>query len=456
MPCREKWWRSLSVDKTRPIEGLKRTLGFWDSVAIVIGSVVGTGIFRTPSEICRYLSDPGWVLFAWFLGGAIAFLGTLCYSELSSTFPETGGTYVYLKYAFGSWMGFLFGWSELALMRTASMASVSYAFGEYFGNLVPAVPGGEKTIAIAAIWILTGVNILGVHYGKWLQNVVSLGKGLALFSLVVLGLSLGKGSVSHLASSFPQVPGSHFLSRLGLALVPILWTYGGWHESTFVAGEFKRTETDLPNSLLVSSGLVVFFYLVVNGVYLYLFPAAEIAQRNLIAGDVMQSLFGPVGERIVTAVILVCIFGVLNTVILAGGRIPYAVGQDHSLLSWLGQTSRRFHTPARSLLVNGLWASVLVLWGNFSQLLFLSAAAVWLFFALAGVAVVVARSRYRQRNRPFAMWGYPWSALTFTGVALWIFLNTAIYSPRETTFGFAIILLGIPLFLLSKRLRVSP
>ena len=434
---------------------LKRNLGFWDSVAIVIGSVIGVGIFRTPSEICRYLTDPGWVLFAWALGGVIAFLGTLCYSELASSFPETGGTYVYLKRAYGPWAGFLFGWSELALMRTASIASVSYAFGEYFRNLLPYFPGFEKTIAITAIWLLTSINIAGLHYGKWLQNFVSAGKAIALTGLVTLGLMLGHGSLQNFKSLFPSVPSGNFISQLGLALVPILWTYGGWHESTFVAGEFKRTDTDLPFSLLSAAGLVIFFYLIVNSVYLYLLPTTEIAHRSLIAGDVMKAIFGPIGEKIITGVILMCIFGVLNTVILAGGRIPYAVGQDHLLLKWFGSSHAKFQTPHRSLWVNAMWASVLVLWGNFRQLLFLSAAAVWLFFAVTGVALFVVRKRFKEKKRPFSVWGYPWTVVIFTIAAFRIFLNTAIYSPRETAFGFLIIALGIPLYWVSRGLEAK-
>lgn len=428
-------------------------MGFWDSVALVIGSVVGAGIFRTPSEVARYLSDPEWFLFAWFLGGVVAFLGTLCYSELSSSFPETGGNYVYLKYAYGPWAGFIFGWSELALMRTASMASVSYAFGEYFRNLIPPFPGAEKVVAVTAIWLLTFVNLVGLHYGKWLQNVVSFGKALALTSLILLGLSLGKGNLENFTSVFPALPSGPFLSKLGLALVPILWTYGGWHESTFVAGEFKRTDTDLPFSLLAASGAVIFFYLIVNGVYLYFFSTAQIAQRALIAADVMRSIFGPFGERLITAIILVCIFGVLNTVILAGGRIPYAVAQDHHLFKWLGTTSPRFHTPDRGLLVNAVWASALVGWGSFRQLLFLSAASVWFFFTAVGISVFVMRRRFRDRNRPFLMWGYPWTALLFSGVAFWIFANTALYSPWETALGFSIMALGVPLYGISRWLE---
>jgi amino acid transporter len=198
---------------------------------------------------------------------------------------------------------------------------------------------------------------------------------------------------------------------------------------------------------------VIFFYLAINGVYLYLFPAAEIAHRDLIAGDVMKSLFGPAGEKVITVIILTCIFGVFNTVILAGGRIPYAVGKDHALLRWLGGSTFRFQTPDRSLVVNALWASILVGWGTFSRLLFLSAAAVWLFFAMTGVSLFMIRVRFRGRKRPFSAWGYPWTAIVFTVASFWIFLNTALFSPRETVLGFSIIALGIPLYWISSRLE---
>lgn len=438
---------------TKMLGELKRDLGFWDSIALVIGSVVGVGIFRTPSEVCGYLSDPGWVLAAWLVGGIIAFLGTLCYSELASSFPETGGSYVYLKYGYGKWAGFLFGWSEFALMRTASIASVSYAFGEYFTNLIQAPVGTEKILAMAAIGILTSINVAGLHYGKCLQNVVSLGKGFALTGLVILGLTMGKGSLENFKSSFPAPSGTGFFSSFGLALVPILWTYGGWHESTFVAGEFKRTDTDLPFSLLWACGLVAFFYLIVNVVYLYLFPATEIATRNLIAGDVMRVIFGPSGEKIITMVILVCIFGVLNTVILAGGRIPYAVAQDHPILKWFSCVSPKFKTPDRGLIVNAGLAMILVGWGTFRELLFLSAAAVWFFFAAVGIAVFLTRRKFKGRKRPFSMWGYPWTTGLFTAAAFWIFLNTSIFSPREAFLGFSVILAGVPLYWISQRLE---
>ena len=429
-----------------------KSIGFWDSVALVIGGIVGTGIFRTPSEVGRYLTDPGWVLFAWALGGVIAFLGSLCFGELAALFPESGGTYVYLKRAFGPWAGFLFGWGELALMSAASIASVSYAFGEYFTNLFPGFPGREKAIAILAIWILTFVNTAGLHYGKWLQNILSLGKGAALSSLIMVGLFWGRGSGVNFQSQFPAFNSGMSFASLGLALIPIMWTYGGWHESTFVASEYKETDRDLSLSILLATALVILFYLLINGVYLYLFPANTISARNLIAADVMNSIFGSTGKTLITVVILVCIFGVLNTVILVRGRIPHALAQDHPLFKGLGSANPQFSTPARGLLANAVWASALVLWGTFGKLLFLSGASVWFFFGAASLAVFFARKRYPQKKRPFSAWGYPWTPALFTFVSFWIFLNTTLYSPRESCLGFAIIAMGIPLYLVSRRM----
>ncbi len=434
-------------------KNLHRGLGFWDSVALVIGGIVGTGIFRTPSEVGRYLSDPGWVLFAWALGGVIAFLGSLCFGELAALFPESGGTYVYLKRAFGPMAGFLFGWAELSLMSAASIASVSYALGEYFMNLSPRFPCGEKGMAILTIWFLTWVNIAGLHYGKYLQNILSLGKGVALTSLIILGFSLGNGHWTNFHTQFPALAGGMTFAKLGLALIPILWTYSGWHESTFVAGEYKEASRDLPRSILLATAIVILFYLLVNSVYLYFFPASTLSGRSLIAADVMDSLFGPIGKTLITAVILVCIFGVLNTVILVRGRIPHALAQDHALFKGLGTTHSRFSTPVRSLIANAVWASVLVLWGTFGRLLFLSGAVVWFFFAAAALAVFVARRRYPETRRTFSAWGYPWTPALFATVSFWIFLNTALFSPRETLFAFSIIALGIPLYWISKRME---
>ena len=431
---------------------LKKELTFWDSIAVTVGSVIGVGIFRVPSVAAQFVSEPRGMMLVWLAGGAVALLGALCYSELSSTYPETGGNYVYLKYAYGRWAAFLFGWSKLTVIRTASIAGISYVFAEYLRNFFFFGPRGVKIVALVMIWLLTALNILGLRYGKWLQNILGAAKIAALTGIIILGFSSGKGDWGHLAASVPAPSAHHPLVAFGLALVPVLWTYGGWHESTFVAGEFKNSQVDLPASLLSATFLITILYLGVNLVYLYLLEPGTMAARPLIAADVMQLLFGNVGKKIISALILMNVLGVLNTVILTGGRIPFALAQDHPLFGFLKETSQRFHTPYPALLLNAAWASVLVLFGSFDRLLFFYAAAVWFFFALASFGILRLRRKYPDRKRPFSAWGYPVTVILFGSSASAICVNTLIHSP-ESFIGILMIFSGVPFYFLSEALR---
>lgn len=430
---------------------LKRELTFWDSVAVTVGSVIGVGIFRVPSATAQFVSEPSLILMVWVAGGLIAFLGALCYSELASTFPETGGNYVYLKYAYGPWAAFLFGWSKLAVIRTASIASIAYVFGEYLQNFLPYGPAGVKSVALLMIWLLTALNILGLRYGKWLQNILGVCKISALVGIIIIGFASGKGDWSHFQMS-AGAPNSFSLTYFALALVPVLWTYGGWHESTFVAGEFKNTRVDLPLSLLGSTILITALYLGVNVVYLYLLEPGSLAARPLIAADVMSLLFGESGKKIISGIILLNVLGVLNTVILTGGRIPFALAQDHSLFGFLKKTSQRFFTPYPALLVNAAWASLLVFGGSFDKLLFFYAAPVWFFFAMASFGIFRLRKKFPDRERPFSVWGYPVTVILFGSIASVLCINTLIHSP-ESFLGFVILFSGLPLYALSEWLR---
>jgi len=431
---------------------LKKELTFWDSAAIIIGSVIGVGIFRVPSVAAQFVTDPHLILLVWVAGGVIALLGALCYSELSSTYPETGGNYVYLKYAYGPWAAFLFGWSKLAVIRTASIASISFVFAEYLRNFAPYEIDRIRVVAIAMIWSLTTLNILGLRYGKWLQNVLGLGKITALLAVICLGFASGKGDWSHLSQTVQPSLAHSPLVSFGLALVPVLWTYGGWHESTFVAAEFKNSKRDLPLSLLSATALITVLYLAVNLVYVYLFPPATLPGRPLIAADAMDLVFGGSGKKIISAIILLNVLGVLNTVILTGGRIPYALAQDHPLFNFLKDTSQRFHTPHFALVTNAAWASVLVLAGTFDKLLFFYSAAVWLFFAVASFGIFRLRRKFPDRQRPFSVWGYPLTVLLFSSASAAICINTLLHSPASFV-GFLIILSGIPLYWISERMR---
>ena len=431
---------------------LTRHLRFWDSVAINVGIVIGVGIFKTPAEVAKHLDSSGLILLAWVIGGIISLLGVFCYAELSSRFPQTGGTYVFLREAYGKFVGFLYGWAEFSINRAASIAAVAYIFASYLRNLILLPESSEKWISLATIFVFTVVNMVGLHAGIRLQHVLSIFKVLIIVSISGLVFWFGNGISSVSVSEAGRNTG--MLSNFAPAMIPILWSYGGWHESTFMSGEFHDARKELPLSLIASALIVMFLYVLINFAYLKVMAPAEIAQSKAVASDALVKLFGNAGKAAITVAIIISALGALNSTILSGGRIPFAVGQDKKGLSWLGQVDPRFKTPLRALAVNGIWASVLVFLGSFEQLLFFNAFEIWLFFILVGISVFILRRRREQTNS-FLMLGYPWVPILFSLVSVWICFTTVLHAPREALFGAFIILAGVPIYFLLRGQKVS-
>jgi len=430
-------------------DSLKRQLGFWDSIAINIGIVIGVGIFRVPSEVAKYVHSPEWMITAWILGGLISLTGVLCYAELSSLFPRSGGTYIFLKETYGPKMGFLFGWMEFSVLRAGSLAGVAYVFSAYLKNFIAIGPGTEKAIAVSAIAAFTLLNICGLRYGTGVQNVLSVLKVLTL-----LGIS---GAIFIFRREGLDLPAAETLEPvkdywwyLAPALIPVLWGYGGWNESTFMSGEFKDTRRALPLSLVTSIAIITGLYVLINIAYLSVLSPAEMLQTQSIASDIFKALFGTPGLLIISAAVLVSASGALNSCILTGARIPFAVGQDSAKLSWLGHVHGTLGTPVWAFTVNGVWAILLVLWGNFEELLFFTGFAKWFFFTLAGASVFILRRKYQGQDT-FRLPGYPFVPLFFTAFALTLFITTIVSEPRAALFGAALLLLGLPVYALVHR-----
>lgn len=426
---------------------LKRQLGFWDSVAINIGIVIGVGIFRVPADVAVYLNNPTMILIAWVLGGLISLLGVLCYAELSSCFPETGGTYVYLREAYGKLVGFLFGWMELTVFRAGSLAGVAYVFAAYLKHFFDFGPGTEKVIAVMGIVTFTSLNILGLRYGTRVQNVLSSIKVLTLLGLVfVIFTASGEGALTRQAA---QSVDWNWLA-LAPALIPILWSYGGWHESTFMSGEFKDTRWALPLSLVVSILVIMSLYLATNLAYMRFLSPAEMVGMESIAADILHKISGPTGKLIMAGMILLSACGALNSYIMTGARIPYAIAGDTKRLEWLGAIHPKLGTPMRSYLLNGVWATLLALWGSFGDLVFFTAFAKWIFFTLAGISVFILRKKTKSKEG-FLMVGYPVVPALFTGVSLLLLATTLYHAQKASLLGALLLLLGIPLFFFLKR-----
>ncbi|MFH1247563.1 MAG: amino acid permease [Candidatus Omnitrophota bacterium] len=431
-------------------QGLKRLLGRWDSIAITIGIVIGVGIFRVPAEVAKYLTSPGLIILAWFVAGIICLLGALCYSELSSSFPQTGGNYIYLRESYGRGVGFLFGWTELLVVRTGSIAAVAFISGQYLQSFLALDKLPVKLIATSVVFILSFINILGLRPGKIFQNLSTLAKTLALIAIIILGLSSREGSLSNFLPILGTVD-KKILTSFGLALIPILWTYGGWHESTFVTEETKDYRHSLPFSLITAIFIITFIYIAINLVYIYLIPVREIASSELIASNVMQILYGAKGRKILEILVIISSLGCINGMIITGSRVTYAMAKDNPIFRYLGEIDRKHSVPSRSILINAIWTTLLIIWGTFNQLLFFTGIAVWLFFALAVAGIFILRYKFPHVERPFKVWGYPIVPAVFVLICAALAINTLFFYPIESLLGLCLMISGVPVFILSQR-----
>lgn len=429
---------------------LLKCLGLWDSTAIIIGIVIGVGIFRVPAEVAKYLPSPELILLAWLLGGAFSLIGAGCYSELSSSFPETGGDYVYLKKSYGPMAGFLYSWTCLLVMRTGAIAAVAFIFAEYFVSFLSLDRSLVKLVAIAIVLILSFINMRGLRQGKRLQNISAVVKVATLMGIIVFGLLSKKGNVSNF-HPLPVTGETGLLPLLGLALIPILWTYGGWHENTYVTGETKDARRVLPLALITGTAIIILLYICINTIYIYLIPIEKMAGEKLIVSNVMQILFGGKATKIVEALVIISAFGGINGMIMTSSRITYAAGKDNPVFKYLGKVHERFHTPSRSIVINALWSVLLIMWGTFNKLLFFTGVLIWLFFGLIVAGLFTLRRKFPDIKRPRKAWGYPATPIIFILVCAGLVINTIIHYPFESLAGIGLMMSGVPVYLVSRR-----
>ena len=435
-------------------QDFRKILGRWDSVAIIIAIVIGVGIFRVPAEVAKYLNSPNLIVLAWLSGGLISLLGALCYAELSSSFPKTGGNYIYLRESYGLCVGFLFGWTELLVIRTGSIAAVSFIFAEYLQSFLYMNKCLIKPIAIFIVLLLSFINIIGLRHGKRVLNVFTVLKISALIVIIVLGFISKKGDISHFHGVSTALNGGIF-RLFGLALIPILWTYGGWHENTFMAGETKDARKILPFALTTGIFIVIALYLAMNLFYIYLIPVKEMANANLIASNALQILYGINGKKILEALVVVSSLGCLNAMIMAGSRITYAIAKDNIIFRYIGEVSAKYGTPHRAISINAVWSIVLIILGTFNKLLFFTGALVWLFFALAAGGLFILRYKFPHIERPYKVWGYPLIPVIFILICIALFINTMIYYPFQSFVGLCLAMTGIPIFIISQKKKMS-
>ena len=434
-----------------------KILSRWDSVAISIGIVVGVGIFKVPSEVASYIDSGFWILVAWLLGGIFSFAGALCYAELASVYPSSGGDYVYLRETFGKCTAFLFAWSELLITRTGSVAAIALMFGEYSASLVSADDSVVKPLAVAIVICLTFSNLFGLKLGSQIQNIFTVAKVLALFAIFTCGILVaGEPQTKFDFTALPNTP-TTFLFALTTALVPILWTYGGWRDNVFLAGETKDAEKSVPFALLTTCITVTLIYVGMNFLYLYHLPLDKVAQSHLIATDLFVAMFGPDSAKILEALIVLFGFGAINALILTGSRIAHAMADDNLLFNYLSKLHEKTHTPRRAIIFNGFWACVLIyMIGKFENLLFFTGLAVWVFFGLTAISVIF----LRKRNDPLKQGGfktpfYPLIPIAVAIVSMLLAISAYQKFPHESFWGTAIVLAGIPIYFAQRFKRDS-
>lgn len=435
-------------------DALPRRLGFWSAVAVLVGSTIGSGIFRVPSSVAADVGTVGAMILLWVLGAVIALFGALTLAELAALFPRSGGIYVFLREAYGPLPAFLFGWTELLVIRPSALGGIAMLFAEYVQTFVPISEAGVKGVAAGAILALATANILSVKWGAVVQNASTLAKAVTLVGLAAAAFLLGDGSAGALASPVEWSPTTW--GGFGIALVAVMWAYDGWADLTFMAGEVKDPARVLPRALLGGTAAVIAIYLVVNAAYLYVLPVSEMAGRPLVAADAARRVFGQAGAAIVAAMVMLSAFGALNGSTMTGPRIFFAMADDGLFFRPIAAVHPRFRTPFAAIALAAALGIGYVSIRSFEQLADAFILGIWPFYALAVGAVFLLRRRHPDLERPYRAWGYPVVPLVFLLASVAMLANAVVEEPGQTLFGFGVILLGIPVFWLWKRRPPTP
>lgn len=432
---------------TAPAPGYLRRLRPWDAALIVVGGIIGGGIFLNPGVAAQRTASGLALLLMWVGAGVLTLIGALCYAELGARRPQAGGTYVYLREAFGPLAGFLFGWTMLLVIYSGSTAAVATIFASYASALFGLPPSMALPLTVGALVFVSGINLFGIRLGAQIQNVFSLLKLLAVAVLVVCGLFLaGAGHAPILARD----PAHHGAGFMGAAL-PVLFAYSGFTYLNNLAGEVDRPQRTLPRALLIGMLLVIGAYLLVNVAYLAVLGHAGLALSTAPAADVMHRVFGPVGARLIALGIAISTLGFCNITLVAGARVLQVMGEDGLFFGAVARLHPRHRTPNVALLLLSGWAIVLALSGSYGQLLDYATFGDWLACAV-GVGTLFWYRRHDQATTSFRVPGYPWLPLLFIGIVAWVVVSTMLDNPRNAGIGVLIMLAGIPVYGFWRRL----
>jgi basic amino acid/polyamine antiporter, APA family len=430
---------------------MPRSVGLLQTIAVSVGVAIGSGIFRVPATVAAQLQAPGAILLCWVLGGIIALCGALTVAELAGALPRSGGIFAYLLEAYGPVPAFLFGWTELVVIRAAALGAIATIFAEYLGYFWPLTPQQVRYAAALAIAVIGAINYVGVQRAAALQSITTALKYAALLGLGLLAFTARGGSGAHFSS--PWGAGMS-LSLLATALIPVLWTYDGWADPATMAGEISDPQRTLPRALIAGALCVMLVYLVVNVGFLYALAPAQMADSSLIAATVAERipLLGSAGAGAIAAAVVLAAFSGLNASMMTGSRVFFAMADRGLFFRFAARISPRFHSPSVAIALATVLGAAYVLENDFAQLADKFVLGIWPFYALTVAAVFVLRRTRPDLVRPYRVWGYPVVPAVFLLASVLMVANALISDPHNTGITFLIILAGVPVYWVRARL----
>src|SRR5687768_17489825 len=428
---------------------LERTLGLRDLILLIIGTVIGSGIFIVPGAVLRQVQgDVTLAMLVWLVGGILSLLGALTYGELAARSPKAGGIYIYIRDGFSPLLAFLYGWTLFFVISTGAMATLAVAFSAYLSEIVPLTPMFRKLVAVGMIAIVTVFNVVGTRKSSDLQNWTTAIKVSAILIMSATLLLLGRGVSGNGATLLTTEIGASVASGFGLAMIGVLWAYEGWQYVTFSAGETLNAQRNFPRALVIGSTALIGIYLLANVAYIAALGPTNAAQTDSVAATAVTAVVGPGAAKLVALAILISIFSAANGVALTAPRVYYAMARDGLFFQRLAEVHPRFHTPAFAVLAGSVWAAALAVTGTFEQLFTYVVFSGWIFYALGAASIFSYRRRSPKTTSVYRVPGYPWTPLLFILAAATLVINTIATQPVRAAVGLGIVVLGAPAYLI--------
>ena len=446
---------------------LKRQLGLFDSSMMVIGIVIGSGIFMTTGLMADALPSASLILIVWVLGGIQMIAGALTFAELGAAMPRAGGQYVYLREAFGHLPAFLFGWVAFSAYVTGTNAAIAVAIAEHLGSFYPSLSTHSilvnignfglsvgQLVAVSLLVVLSVVNYLGVILGKWVQNIFTVLKIGSILLFALTGIFISTGNQINFSLNPTGMGFGSIITGIGIALVAVNWTVGGWEYVTFTAGEIKHPKRNLPLALFFGTLVILVLYLLINITYLKALPMNALAGEIKVGEATAKALYGQDIAGLFTIVVIISMFGALNGNILVGARVTYAMAKDNLFFPSAAKVHPKNHTPGNAIIIQGVWSSILALSGTFEELITLVVFVNFMMWITAASTVFVLRKKQPDLDRPYKVWGYPYIPAFFILISTAIMINIFFTAPAQSFLGIGLTLIGVPAYLFWKKNKI--